>query len=65
MPIEWLTAFVDLPPARLGRASAYWQAVTGYQLSAPRGPAAEFATLLDPAGLPYCVTGRDPDTGTR
>ncbi len=24
-----------------------------------------FSTLLDPAGQPYCVTSRDPDTGTR
>ena len=50
MPIEWLTAFLDLPPATFGPASAYWQAVTGYQLSAPRGPAAEFATLLPGQG---------------
>lgn len=50
MPIEWLTAFLDLPPGTFGPASAYWQAVTGYQLSAPRGPAAEFATLLPGQG---------------
>jgi predicted enzyme related to lactoylglutathione lyase len=50
MPIEWLTAFLDFPPATVGPASAYWQAVTGYQLSAPRGPAAEFATLLPGQG---------------
>ncbi len=24
-----------------------------------------FTTLLDPAGLPYCVTSRDPGTGLR
>jgi hypothetical protein len=24
-----------------------------------------FTTLLDPAGLPYCITSRDPGTGTR
>src|SRR5512135_2612355 len=53
MPIEWLTAFVDLPPATFGPASAYWQAVTGYQLSAPRGPAAEFATLLPGQGSAF------------
>lgn len=45
MPIEWLTAFLDFPPATFGPANGYWQAVTGYQLSPPRGPAAEFATL--------------------
>jgi predicted enzyme related to lactoylglutathione lyase len=50
MPVEWLTAFLDFPPATFGPASAYWQAVTGYQLSAPRGPAAEFATLLPAQG---------------
>jgi glyoxalase superfamily protein len=53
MPIEWLTAFLDFPPATFGPASAYWQAVTGYQLSAPRGPAAEFATLLPGEGSAF------------
>lgn len=50
MPIEWLTAFLDFPPATFGPGCAYWQAVTGYQISAPRGPAAEFATLLPGQG---------------
>jgi len=50
MPIQWLTAFLDFPPATFPSATAYWQAVTGYQLSAPRGPAAEFATLLPGQG---------------
>jgi predicted enzyme related to lactoylglutathione lyase len=53
MPIEWLTAFLDFPPATFGPAGAYWQAVTGYQLSAPRGPAAEFATLLPGRGSAF------------
>ena len=53
MPIEWLTAFLDLPPATFGPATAYWQAVTGYQLSAARGPAAEFVTLLPGQGSAF------------
>jgi predicted enzyme related to lactoylglutathione lyase len=53
MPIKWLTAFLDFPPGTFGPASAYWQAVTGYQLSAPRGPAAEFATLLPGQGSAF------------
>ena len=53
MPIEWLTALLDFPPATFGPACAYWQAVTGYQMSAPRGPAAEFATLLPGQGSAF------------
>jgi glyoxalase superfamily protein len=53
MPIEWLTAFLDYPAATFGPATAYWQAVTGYQLSPPRGPGAEFATLLPGQGSAF------------
>ena len=53
MPIQWLTAFLDYPPATFGPATGYWQALTGYQLSPPRGPGAEFATLLPGQGSAF------------
>lgn len=47
---RWITAFLDLTPSAFDPAVAFWPAVTGYGLSAPRGPHAEFATLLPPVG---------------
>jgi hypothetical protein len=38
----------------------FWQAVTGSGLSAARGTAGEFATLLPPAGREYCLVHRRP-----
>ena len=34
----WLSAFLDLPADRHDAGAAYWQRVTGYELSASRGP---------------------------
>jgi len=49
----WLTAFLDLPAAEFDEGVAFWQAVTGYALSAYRGAREEFATLLPPSGDAY------------
>ena len=46
----WLTAFLDLAADELDPAVAFWQGVTGYELSPPRGEHDEFATLLPPDG---------------
>lgn len=46
----WLTAFLDSSPAHHLAGIAFWQAATGYALSAPRGEAEEFETLLPPDG---------------
>ena len=46
----WLTAFLDLPASEYDAAVVFWQAVTGYSLSASRGEHDEFATLLPPSG---------------
>ncbi|MGX1545875.1 VOC family protein [Streptomyces adustus] len=54
MDIRWTYAFVDRPAARLDRAHAFWTAVTGTELSEPRGEQGEFATLL-PDGADACV----------
>jgi hypothetical protein len=46
----WLTAFLDLTADELDPAVAFWRAVTGYSLSAPRGERSEFATLVPASG---------------
>lgn len=57
----WLTAFLDLPAERYDVGVAFWQGVTGYELSAPRGEQAEFATLVPPAGDAYLRVQRTAD----
>jgi hypothetical protein len=51
--IRWLTAFLDFPAGAFGRGSSFWPAVTAATLSPPRGPAADFATLLPERGDAY------------
>ena len=46
----WISAFLDLAPEEHERGITFWQAVTGYGLSEPRGEHDEFATLVPPAG---------------
>jgi hypothetical protein len=46
----WLTAFLDFPEDEYDRGVAFWQAVTGYDVSPRRGERDEFATLLPPSG---------------
>lgn len=46
----WISAFLDLAPEEDERAVAFWQAVTGYDLSPARGDHDEFATLMPPDG---------------
>jgi hypothetical protein len=46
----WLTVFLDLTAEEFDPAVAFWQAVTGYDVSPPRGDHDEFATLLPPSG---------------
>ena len=50
MTVRWLTAFLDRPGERLDASVAFWRAVTGSGLSAPRGERGEFATLLPTDG---------------
>lgn len=61
--VRWMTGFLD-SPSRV--AEPFWQAVTGFGLSARRGPGGEFATLLPPAGDAYLrvqVAGDGPARG--
>jgi hypothetical protein len=53
MSLRWITVFLDFPAPGFGSGAAFWQEATGYRLSAPRGEAGEFATLLPPEGDPY------------
>ncbi len=54
--IRWCYAFIDRPRADYDPACEFWAAVTGSTLSAPRGDAGEFATLLPAAGDPALKT---------
>ena len=53
MTFRWLTVFLDFPAAGFGPGIAFWREVTGYGLSAFRGPGGDFATLLPPSGDAY------------
>ncbi len=50
MTPTWVTAFLDHSAADHDTATAFWAAVTGYDVSPARGAAGEFATLVPPAG---------------
>src|SRR6478609_6520322 len=49
----WVSAFLDLPTDGFDEAVAFWQGVTGFGLSEPRGSEGEFATLVPPDGDDY------------
>jgi Glyoxalase-like domain len=53
MSYRWLTVFLDFPADSFGSGVGFWRAVTGSGLSAYRGTAGEFATLLPPDGDAY------------
>lgn len=61
----WLTAFLDFPASEVDAGTRFWRGVTGYGLSPVRGEAAEFATLVPPAGDPYLKVQRLGDGPTR
>lgn len=61
----WLTVFLDYPPAEFDAGVGFWQAATGYSLSAARGEAAEFATLVPAAGDGYLKVQRLGEGPTR
>ncbi len=61
MTPTWLTAFIDLPARRHEAGAAFWQGVTGYELSSPRGDRGEFATLVPAEGDPFLRVQRTAD----
>src|SRR4051794_40559004 len=62
---SWLTAFLDFPADRYDAGVAFWERVTGYQRSAPRGEHDEFATLVPPDGDDYLRVQRLASGGPR
>ncbi len=46
----WMTAFLDLEPLQHEAGTAFWQRVTGFEVTPPRGANGEFTTLLPPSG---------------
>ena len=63
MPIRWLTIFLDFPAQDFGTGVTFWREVTGTELSPPRGPAGEFATLLPAEGDAYLRVQRVREGG--
>jgi hypothetical protein len=61
MSLRWITVFLDFPAPAFGPGVAFWQQVTGYGLSAPRGNHGQFATLLPPSGDAYLRVQRVDD----
>jgi pimeloyl-ACP methyl ester carboxylesterase len=61
MAITWVTGFFDFPAPVFEAGRDFWLAVTGYTLSPPRGPKADFATLLPAAGDAYLRVQRTYD----
>ncbi|MCC6497291.1 MAG: VOC family protein [Propionibacteriaceae bacterium] len=61
----WLTVFLDYPAAEFEAGVGFWQAATGFPLSASRGDAGEFASLLPAAGDGYLKVQRLGDGPTR
>jgi hypothetical protein len=49
----WVSAFLDLATGDFDPGVTFWRGVTGFGLSAARGPAGEFATLVPPDGDDY------------
>lgn len=49
----WVSAFLDFDADGFDRGVEFWQGVTGFSLSEPRGADAEFATLVPPDGDDY------------
>lgn len=60
MSPSWITAFLDLTPDTYDNGVRFWQQVTGYGLSAPRGEGGQFATLVPPNGDAHLRVQRLP-----
>jgi hypothetical protein len=63
--IRWLTAFLDFPAASFETGRAFWQGVTGYESSPPRGPRGDFATLVPGSGDAFLRVQRIYDGPSR
>jgi hypothetical protein len=61
MTIQWVTGFLDFPASVFEAGRHFWLGVTGYTLSPPRGPRADFATLVPGEGDAYLRVQRTYD----
>ena len=61
MTTRWVTGFFDLPAPGFEAGRDFWLGVTGYSLSTPRGPRADFATLVPGEGEAYLRVQRTYD----
>jgi glyoxalase superfamily protein len=61
MTIQWVTGFLDFPASVFEAGRDFWLGVTGYTLSPPRGPRADFATLVPGEGDAYLRVQRTYD----
>jgi hypothetical protein len=61
MATEWVTGFLDFPAMGFEAGRDFWLGVTGYVLSPPRGPRADFATLVPRDGDAYLRVQRTYD----
>ncbi|MEZ0578365.1 VOC family protein [Nocardioides sp. MH1] len=53
MTPAWVTAFLDLAPGNFEDGVRFWAALTGYDVSPPRGESDQFATLVPRDGDAY------------
>lgn len=61
----WLSAFLDFPADELEAGAGFWQGVTGWERSAPRGRDGEYATLVPPEGDSFLRLQRLGSGGAR
>lgn len=54
----WVIAFLDWPSDTFDQGTYFWERVSGWGLSEPRGRAGEFATFVPPAGDSYLKAQR-------
>ncbi len=65
MTPSWLSAFLDFPGDTYDAGVAFWEDVTGFERSAPRGEHDEFATLRPSDGDDYLRVQRVGDGSPR
>lgn len=53
VPVEWIHAFIDVPPARVETAGEFWSAVTDWPIGEPWQGHPEFCSLLPAGGTRY------------
>jgi predicted enzyme related to lactoylglutathione lyase len=63
--VRWTTAFLDFPSAAFEAGTTFWQGVTAWALSRPRGSSLEFATLVPASGDAFLRAQRTGGSSAR